>query len=338
MNTVSGRNPAISTLIPMAILLACSSLAFAEPAGRVVFVAGSVLAIDPAGNVRTLERGASVEEGDTLATGDGRLQVQFKDGAFLALQPQTRFKVARYRHTGAGDSQDSVVMSLLKGGLRTISGLVGKANRDAYRMETEVATIGIRGTDYALELNAALAGHVSEGAIEVCNGAGCTLVQRGFAFNVQSFLQPPVLSEQRAFLPPTPSDRLRARAAGNPGDPRGGANPEHSASGAESPAPQESRAPEDRASPALDASPRPGAAGNAGANPSAAAPGLADAGARSGNSVSALSGTGAPSTVGVPSESAASAASGKIPPGLARKLNDPLSGVAGPPGLTKKQP
>jgi hypothetical protein len=338
MNAIAGRAPAISALIAGVILLACGVPALAEPAGRVLFAAGSVLAIDPAGNVRALERGASVEEGDTVATGDGRLQVQFKDGAFLALQPQTRFKVARYRHTGAGDGEDSVVMSLLKGGLRTISGLVGKANRNAYRMETEVATIGIRGTDYALELNAALAGHVSEGAIEVCNGAGCTLVQSGFAFNVPSFLQPPVLSEQRAFLPPTPSDKLGARAAGNPDDPRGGAGPEHSATGAESPAPRKSRAREDRASPAFDVLPRPGPAGNAGANPSAAAPGLADAGASPGNSVSAPSGTGAPSTVGIPGESAASAASGNIPPGLARKLNDPLSGVAGPPGLTKKQP
>ena len=38
--------------------------------------------------------------------------------------------------------------SLLKGGFRSISGLIGKLNHDEYRVSTPVATIGIRGTDY----------------------------------------------------------------------------------------------------------------------------------------------------------------------------------------------
>ncbi|MGH8446844.1 MAG: hypothetical protein ACREVL_16350, partial [Solimonas sp.] len=39
-------------------------------------------------------------------------------------------------------------LRLLKGGFRTVSGLIGKANPDEYRVTTPVATIGIRGTDY----------------------------------------------------------------------------------------------------------------------------------------------------------------------------------------------
>jgi hypothetical protein len=38
--------------------------------------------------------------------------------------------------------------SLLKGGFRSVSGLIGKLNPDEYRVATPVATIGIRGTDY----------------------------------------------------------------------------------------------------------------------------------------------------------------------------------------------
>lgn len=41
---------------------------------------------------------------------------------------------------------------LLKGGFRAVSGLIGKVDRNEYRVDTPVATIGIRGTDYLLVL------------------------------------------------------------------------------------------------------------------------------------------------------------------------------------------
>jgi hypothetical protein len=70
-------------------------------------------------------------------------------------------------------------------------------------MKAAVATIGIRGTDYALELSDKLVGNVAEGAIEVCNGAGCLSVLAGQAFLVPSLTEIPVLSERHVFLPPT---------------------------------------------------------------------------------------------------------------------------------------
>lgn len=179
---------------------------FADPAGRVLFATGEAIATDAAGHTRPLERSSTVEEGDTISTGQGRLQIKFKDGGYLALPPGSRLRIDRYQYTAAGDREDGVVMSLLKGGLRTISGLVGKRNRSDYRMETSVATIGIRGTDYALDLDSVLVGNVADGAIEVCNGAGCLLVHAGQAFYVPSLNQIPVLGERRAFLPPTPRE------------------------------------------------------------------------------------------------------------------------------------
>ena len=339
MEAIQGRSPAILAFVTGAILFVLSTPALAEPAGRVVFVSGSVLATDLTGNARALERGAAVEEGDTIATGEGRVQVQFKDGAFMALQPQTRFKVARYRYTAAGDDEDSAVMSLIKGGLRTISGLVGKKNRDAYRMETEVATIGIRGTDYALDLNASLSGHVSDGAIEVCNGAGCTMVQGGFAFLVPSFTQPPALSERRAFLPPTPSDGTRAGVMSNIDEVRGSSGDVQGADPGVSPR-AFGEAGDSSAGAAFDSLPQPRAPGNA--NFTAGAPtaaGAANAAPKPGNAASAPGQTKTPSAAtgatGLPADPGSSI---KLPPGLAKKLNDPLSDGAGPPGLTKKLP
>lgn len=200
-----GSEPAVRhhSFLLIVLLSTISTSVLAEPAGKVLFAAGEVAAVDQAGNRRVVHKGTAIEEGDTLLTGSGRVQVRFKDGGFIALQPQSQFKVERYQYTAAGDHEDGVVMSLIKGGLRTISGLVGKQDRHAYEMKAAIATIGIRGTEYALELDGALVGHVTHGAIEVCNGAGCLGVQSGQAFSVPSLTDAPVLAERRAFLPPS---------------------------------------------------------------------------------------------------------------------------------------
>jgi hypothetical protein len=177
----------------------------------VIFAVGTPTAATPAGDVRVLHSGEAIEEGDLLVTGEGRLQIVFKDGAMLALHTGSRFKVERYRYTAKGDDSDGVVLRLLQGGLRTISGLVGKRNRADYRMDASVATIGIRGTEYSLQLGRDLIGSVSEGAIEVCNGAGCLQVGTGQGFFVPSLAEPPALSERRVFLPAPSRQEQAAR-------------------------------------------------------------------------------------------------------------------------------
>ena len=186
--------------------------ALAAPAAHVEFVIGNVLISDRHNQTRPAEKSMALEEGDTVITNDGRVQVRFSDGGYFSLQPQTHFRVDEYRYSGNHDEGDHVFLSLLKGGLRTISGLVGKSNRAAYRMTTTVATIGIRGTEYALDLNATLYGHVAQGAVEVCNGAGCLLVPGGQAFSVSSPSALPVFTAKRALLAPPP----RAVAATTP--------------------------------------------------------------------------------------------------------------------------
>jgi hypothetical protein len=194
----------------LVILYAQAGALAAEPAGRVLFAAGAPTAISADGSRRELHKGDAVEEGEILVTGDGRLQLQFKDNALLALYPGTRFQIERYRYKAAGDAGDGVVLRLLQGGLRTISGLVGKRNRSDYRMETAVATIGIRGTEYGLQLGETLVGNVGEGAIEVCNAAGCLPVGVSQAFLVPSMTEMPVLAQLQARLP---SPETRARQA-----------------------------------------------------------------------------------------------------------------------------
>jgi hypothetical protein len=93
-------------------------------------------------------------------------------------------------------------MTLLKGGLRTISGMIGKAVQSAYEMATSVATIGIRGTEYTVVYGQSITGTVAEGRIAVCNSAGCLDVNPGQSYYVKDENTLPVFTDKAANLPP----------------------------------------------------------------------------------------------------------------------------------------
>lgn len=54
--------------------------------------------------------------------------------------------------SGAAGPGSRAFFRIMKGGFRAVSGLIGKVERNEYRVDTPVATIGIRGTDYVLIL------------------------------------------------------------------------------------------------------------------------------------------------------------------------------------------
>ena len=138
------------------------------PAGTVAFSTGLARAIDTAGNQRELNKGDAVLSGDTLETESGLLQVKFSDGGFMSFKPYTRFQIEDYQFSGTQDGQERSAFKLIKGGLRTVTGQIGKKNRAAYRLGTPSATIGIRGTKFLLELDNGLVVHMGEdGALEV---------------------------------------------------------------------------------------------------------------------------------------------------------------------------
>ncbi len=153
-----------------------------EVAAGVVFAAGSATIVAADGASRPAGRGGELQAGETLETGaDGRAQLRFRDGASLSLQPSTRFRVDEFHFSGAaGSAEDRGFFSLLKGGFRTITGLLGKGRTDQYRVGTTVATIGIRGTEYSAALGGdGLSVTTVNGQVEVCNAAGCVLVNPG---------------------------------------------------------------------------------------------------------------------------------------------------------------
>src|SRR5262245_12545897 len=104
------------------------------------------------GREQPLQRGAELDNGDTVRTSDGRAQLRFSDGAYVSLQPDSEFAIRDYRFDGRTDGTERGFFGLLKGAMRTVSGLVGRVNRDQYQITTPTATIGIRGTGGVIQV------------------------------------------------------------------------------------------------------------------------------------------------------------------------------------------
>lgn len=122
----------------------------AETAGTVVAFKGQVGASDASGLNRELKKGDEVYVGDTIRTGAGSyVVVEFVDGAKATIRPDSEMKVDRYAY-GTGD--DGAVINLVKGGLRAITGTIAQERPESYKVQTNVATLGVRGTEFSLRL------------------------------------------------------------------------------------------------------------------------------------------------------------------------------------------
>lgn len=166
------------TVIAALITAAFPAMAWGA-AGRVEFTVGAVTAVGVDGRERPLSKGAEINAGDTLQTADGRLQARFTDGGYISLQPNTEFKVEDYNFNGKADGSEKGFFSLVKGGLRAITGSIGHTNRQAYRVNTPVATIGIRGTEFLAQFDTRLLVKVGDGAVYLSNATGDIILYKG---------------------------------------------------------------------------------------------------------------------------------------------------------------
>lgn len=140
-------------LIVWGVTAACLILSvkatYAVVAGQVQFVIGNVQITTMGGVTRPLIKGDAVNEGDAVSTAlASSAQIKMKDGGFVAIRPDTRMKFDKFVFNGKQDGDERSFFSLFKGGFRAVTGLIGKANKQHYKITTPAATIGIRGTDH----------------------------------------------------------------------------------------------------------------------------------------------------------------------------------------------
>lgn len=137
-------------------------------AGKTLLAKGQVEALSlQTSETRALSRRSPIYKIDRVSTFEqSQAQLKMIDGALLALKANTALNIEEYFLSNDGEG-GSVVMELVSGGLRTITGSIkGKSNN--YQLKTPVGSIGIRGTHYEVEvINGELFMAVWDGSIEL---------------------------------------------------------------------------------------------------------------------------------------------------------------------------
>lgn len=180
----------------------------AEVAANVHFVTGLVTATAGGQPERKLAKSDEIYDSDEVNTAhNGRVQMRFTDGGLVSLMPDTRFTVEEYR-LGAGSGEDgALIFGLLRGGLRTVTGVIGKVKHDNYQLKTPVGTLGIRGTEFIAVIGppGTLRVHVGRGKVVITNEHGTLEVPEGQNAVVTSKAAPTLSETGPVFLAVSPT-------------------------------------------------------------------------------------------------------------------------------------
>jgi hypothetical protein len=137
-----------SAMLLILSLLMSSAFAQTAEAGKLLLALGDVQ-LSRNGKLTPLKKGDTVQTGDTILTGPtSNAQVRMTDGAVIAIRSQTEFKINEYQFNGKADGSEKASLSLVKGGVRAVTGVIGRENRDNLKVDAVVATVGIRGTGF----------------------------------------------------------------------------------------------------------------------------------------------------------------------------------------------
>lgn len=152
----AGRIWALAAGLSLAVLgawLPQQARAQGAAIGQVEYARGAGLAQAPGQAPRVLGKGLPLSEGDRVTTAEGGTAiVALQDGTRMTLRPNSELLVQQYRYQGEGAEGNNMLLALVRGGLRTLTGFITKNAPGAARIQTPTATVGIRGTDFDMRL------------------------------------------------------------------------------------------------------------------------------------------------------------------------------------------
>lgn len=161
----------------------------AKKVGVVAEVSGRVVAVNKSKISRNLYKGYPVYIGDKVITGeDGSVRLHMVDEAVLDLRC---FSIMVIEDYAINTTSRRSILNLLQGSLRKVTGKIGKMSEDVYELKTPVASVGVRGTEYALRVfqskgcggtvdaEDGLYLEVIKGLVDVHNDSGNAVVAKG---------------------------------------------------------------------------------------------------------------------------------------------------------------
>jgi hypothetical protein len=119
--------------------------------GEVRLVLGKAYLESPSAGRRPAEAGALVHVEDRVITGaNGHVHILFADDALVSVRPDSRLEIDRYDYDPLAPERSTVRFTLEEGVTRSISGDAARSARERFRLNTPIAAIGVRGTDFVV--------------------------------------------------------------------------------------------------------------------------------------------------------------------------------------------
>ena len=144
-------NKTILVLVSCAALLGFARPGSANQSGTVKTVRGQVL-IERGNSTLQAKVGDPVQERDrVIVQGSSSVGISMRDETLLGVGPKSMLVIDRYTYDPV-TREGKVEASILKGTLRFVTGQIGKANPQSVKVMTDSATIGIRGTEFIVEV------------------------------------------------------------------------------------------------------------------------------------------------------------------------------------------
>lgn len=171
------RAAALSAAVSAALLAASGAQASGPVVGEVSLLIGSARLVHKNGASEALRRGSRISVGDRVeTTANGHVHVRFIDNASVSVRPESVLEVQAYRFDANNPQQNEVRLSVEQGMSRSISGQATEFDKNRFRLNTPLAAIGVRGTDFLVQTtDTGVRASVADGAIVVgALGAGCS--------------------------------------------------------------------------------------------------------------------------------------------------------------------
>ena len=212
----------LGTLLFFAIA-SFSAAGWAQVIGYVHEVKGDVTMRDLGKQPAKAAVGDTFQQGAAFTTGaDGTVSIKFEDGQVAIISPNSQFVATTYVFNKAKVADSNILLSLTRGGLRFVSGMIATTNREKFAVRTNTATIGVRGSDGAIALagDGSIVASTANGAVTLTVGGVTVVIPAGAtSFSVAGGTPSGPVSTATVQIPPAlaaVAAIIRAIAAANP--------------------------------------------------------------------------------------------------------------------------
>lgn len=138
----------------------------AQAVGEVSLVLGRAWLESADGRVM-IAAGTPIRASDRILTeSNGHVHIRFVDQALVSVRPDSRLEIVQYDYNADQPQRSAIKLNLEEGITRSISGRGASSARERFRLNTPIAAIGVRGTDFVVNATpGTVRALVNEGAI-----------------------------------------------------------------------------------------------------------------------------------------------------------------------------